>query len=163
GAGKDTVHFDATPTASDVLFTYTVGASKDVMDVTSATTLKAVETVDAAYTAVAGDIIRLVDINDGNALTLGDNADITTVAGLAAALSTAVAGAGGEYVLHDFTAANTVTVITAASATASTFYVFQITDADGGADTLAAEITLLGVVNTTAASAIGGLVLGNFM
>ncbi|HSI52878.1 MAG TPA: hypothetical protein VK981_02845, partial [Ramlibacter sp.] len=158
GAGKDTVHFDATPTASDVLFTYTVGASKDVMDVTSATTLLAVETVDAAVMAVAGDIVRLVDINDGNVLTLGDNADITTVAGLATALST-----GGEYVLHDFTAANTVTVITAASATASTFYVFQITDADGGADTLAAEITLLGVVNTTAASAIGGLVLGNFM
>ncbi len=162
GAGKDTVAFDTTPTASDVLFTFTVGAGKDVMDLISATTLKAVETIDAAYTAASGDILRLVNINDGDPLTLGDNADVTTVAGLAAALSTATITGGGEYVLHDFTAANTVTVITAASATSSTFYVFQITDADGGADTLASEITLMGVVNATTASALGGLVIGNF-
>jgi len=162
-AGKDTVLFDDTPTATDVLFNFTVGAGKDVMDLNSIPAqLKAVETVDAAYTAITGDILRLVNIDDGNALTLGDGPDLSTAANLAKALSAAVAGVGGEYVLHDFTAGSTVTVITAASATANTFYVFEVKDVDGGTDTLAAEITLMGVVNATAASAIGGLVAANF-
>jgi hypothetical protein len=147
------VHFDATQdvdTNTDVIFNFTVGATKDVLDLVSAATAldpAAPATVDAAINGDSGDIVRLVDIAGGQ--------DITTVAGLIAAVE------GGEYTSVTETASAAFTIITAASATASTFFVFNVVD-DGDAIFEAGEVTLVAQVNTTAAGALGGLVLGNF-
>jgi hypothetical protein len=152
GTGQDTVHFDATQDAdtnTDVIFTFTVGATKDVLDlVSAATVLEAVATVDTAVNGSTGDILRLADIAGGT--------DITTVAGLIAAVE------GGEYTSVTMDASAQFTIVTAASATASTFYVFNVID-DGDQVFEAGEVTLVAQVNATAAGALGGLVLGNFM
>jgi hypothetical protein len=148
GAGKDTVTFDTSidvDTHTDVIFNFTAGAGKDVMDISAApTTLLTTYTVDTAHTAAAGDIIRLADITGGQ--------DITTVAGLVAAIN------GGEYTSVDSAAAH-YTIVTAASATAGTVYVFDVNDADG--TLAAADVTLVGVVNLASGN-ITSLAITNF-
>ncbi len=147
-AGYDVVQFDTTPTATDVIFSFTAGAGKDALLVPAgATSLKAVMTADAAATAVSGDVHRLVDIAGGQ--------DITTAAGLVTALET------GEYASVSQTAGNHFTIVTAASSTASAIYVFDVTD-DGDAIFETGEVVLVGVVNISGAGAIGTLVIGNF-
>jgi hypothetical protein len=150
GAGHDTVAFDTTVdvnTKTDVVFNFTAGAGKDVMDIEGAvTTLLTTYTADTAHTAAAGDIIRLADITGGS--------DITTVAGLVTAMNT-----GGEY-QSVVSAAAHYTVVTAASATAGTAYVFDVNDADG--TLTAADVTLVGVVNLASSGNITTLVQGNF-
>jgi hypothetical protein len=135
GSGKDTVVFDTTVdtnTHTDVVFNFTAGAGKDVMDIeATTTTLLTTYTADTAHTAAAGDIIRLAGITGGH--------DITSVANLVTAVN-----AGGDFASVD-SAAGHYTIVTAASATAGTVYVF---DVEGTAATLSAsEVTLVGVVN----------------
>ncbi|HSI52880.1 MAG TPA: hypothetical protein VK981_02855 [Ramlibacter sp.] len=148
GAGLDMVQFDTSPTTTDVIFAFTVGAGKDILGLPAgpSVTLKAVMTADAAATAVTNDVYRLVDITGGQ--------DITTAAGLITALES------GEYLSVNQTASNHFTIITSASATASTLYVFDVID-DGDAVFETGEVVLVGVVNASAAGAIGNLVAGN--
>jgi len=150
GAGKDTVNFDASPTATDVIFSYTAGAGKDVLNVPlgDANFVAAPLTVNpgAGTAYVADTVVRLIDIAAGQ--------DITTAAGLTTALA-----AAGEYANVTGAASTSSTIITAASATASTFYVFDATDSD--ANGTYDVVTLVGVVNGTAAGAIGSLVAAN--
>ncbi len=79
------------------------------------------------------------------------NADITTAAGLKAALN-----AGGEYENLNLTSSS-ATFITAASAAANQFFVWEVVE--NTADTEVDTVTLVGVVNTT--TAYSALVAGN--
>jgi hypothetical protein len=140
--GKDTVHFDQdidANTKADVVFSFTAGAGKDVMDVYFGGTgdVDAVLSANPASSTVIADghVARLVDISG--------NQDITTVAGLVAALDTT-----GEYANVDVAASTHVTIVTATSASANTYYVFDVVN-DATATVAAAEVTLIGVVNTT--------------
>jgi hypothetical protein len=151
GAGKDTVAFDTSidaTTKTDAIFNFTAGAGKDVLDIASTvTTLDAVLSANPAATAVgSGEIVRLVDIAGGD--------DLTTVAGLVNALG------AGEYSNVDIADGSHVTVLTAASTQATTFYVFDINDT-GSDGITAADVKLVGIVNTTGGT-LGSLVLGNF-
>ncbi len=142
GTGSDTVVLDGN-TETDTIYTF--AAAKDVLDVNDATSLETLLSANATNVLVNGDIQRLVDISGGE--------DITTVAGLQAALDV-----GGEYVGVDVTASNTAVIITAASSSATKFYVFEINN-DGTDAVAASEITLVGIVN---GSTIGNLTLANF-
>lgn len=138
GAGVDTYHFDTTPTAVDTLFSFTGGAGKDVIDVVNAANFTAY-TADTADTLATGDFTKLTDIAGGQ--------DITTAAGLLAALNT-----GGEYASIDTAGTGgTYTFITASTASSTTYYVFDATDAND-ADADFDTVTLVGIVNGNAFS-----------
>lgn len=147
GGGEDTVHFDATPTSGeeDEINSFTTGTDGDILDVTNATSLETLLSTDTANTLVTGDIQRLVDIAGGE--------DITDEVDLLAALN-----AGGEYASVDITANNTATIITAASSSATTWYVFEAVE--NTADTEFDSVTLIGIVN--ADGDMSDLVLSNF-
>jgi hypothetical protein len=139
--GKDTIHFDQdidANTVADVVFNFTAGAGKDVMDVYFVGTggVDAVLTANPAASSLIADghVARLADITGGQ--------DITTVAGLVTALDT------GEYSNVDVAASTHVTIVTAASTSATTYYVFDVNN-DATATVAASEVTLIGVVNTT--------------
>jgi len=144
GAGSDEVEFDLTPTSVDTIFSFTAGATKDVLDVANAANFTAYA-ANTADTLISGDFTKLTDIAGGD--------DITTAAGLLAALN------GGEYGLIDATAgAGTYSFITAASASATTYYVFNAVEtADANFD----SVTLIGVVNAN--SAFSAFVAGNIV
>lgn len=145
GAGDDTFVFDTTPTTVDTVFDFKGGTGNDVLDVAHIGNFTAY-TADTADTLANGDILLLTDI--------AGNEDITTAAGLLAALN-----AGGEYASVDAAGTGDAqTIITAASAGSTTYYIFEAVDAnDANADF--DTITLVGVVN--ASTAFSALVAGN--
>lgn len=148
GGGEDTVHFDTSPTSGeeDEINSFTTGTGGDILDVINATTLESLLSADTARDLTTGDIQRLVDISG--------NEDITTEAGLLAALDT-----GGEYAsITVNTDGDTATFITATSSSATTWYVFEATETD--TDSQFDTVTLIGVVN--ADGGMSDLVLGNF-
>ena len=145
GDGDDEVNFDATPTAADEIFNFATGTGNDVLDVVNATTLETLLTVDTAVDLTTGDIQGLIDIAGGE--------DITTAAGLLAALD------GGEYgSITVNTDGNTATFLTAASSSATTWYVFEAAETD--TDAQFDSVTLVGVIN--ADGDLSDIVLGNF-
>ncbi|MDP1932496.1 MAG: hypothetical protein Q8L60_13670 [Gammaproteobacteria bacterium] len=154
GAKTDTVVFDSSPTAIDTIFNFTTGSgtTKDVLDVSNSIAggLNAtVFSTNPAVTVLATNtIIRLADIAGGN--------DITTAAGLTAALN-----AGGEFANIDATEAGATvyTFITSASTSSSTFYVFNAASVDATFDF--SSVTLVGVVNAVSGG-LSGLNIANF-
>ncbi len=110
--------------------------------------LRALDTANPETSATIADktIVRLIDLEDGQ--------DITTAAGLLAALN------GGEYANIDATSAGTTTYVflTASSAAATTFNVFYATSANTSADF--ATVELVGTVSANAG--LGTLVAANF-
>ena len=147
GSGVDTFHFAAPGGAADVLFSFTAGAGKDVIDVANVTNFTAnTYTTNTADVIATGEAAKLTDI--------AGNQDITTAAGLLAAIN-----AGGEYALIDVAAGSSSTFITAASASATQFFVWQVVEST--ADTEADSVTLVGVVNST--TAFSALVAANLV
>ena len=137
GAGVDIFSFDTSPTSVDSVFGFTAGVGKDQLQGTyTANFATNTHTVNEADTLQSGDAAKLTDIAAGN--------DITTAAGLLAALN-----AGGEYALIDSTAGGAYTIFTAASASATTFYVFNAVG--NGATAEFDTVTLVGVVSSTTA------------
>ena len=143
GAGVDTFHFDTTPTSVDQVFSFKAGAGADVLDIEFAANFTAY-TVNTADTLASGDVTKLTDIAGGQ--------DLTTAAGVLAAVN-----AGGEYALIDSNgAAGNYQFITAASATATDYYVWEaVSSASAEFDT----VTLVGIVH--ASTAFSSLVAGN--
>ena len=132
---RDHVQFDTTPTAVDTLFSFTAGVGQDQLELLNYANFSTnTHTINEADTLASGDAAKLTDI--------AGNQDITSAAGLLTALN-----AGGEYALIDSSPGGQYTIITAASAGANSFYVFE---AVGNAVTAEFDsVTLIGVVNTT--------------
>jgi S-layer protein len=168
GANNDTIVLTETVAAADrVVYAdtaanngvdtvtgFTTGTGGDVLDFIAflggATVLRDVDSANpgAGVTLADNTVARLVDIVDGN--------DITTAAGLLAALN------GGEYANIDATVAGATQYIflTATSATATTFNVFFATSVDATANfdavTLVGTLAASGALSTiVAANAIG--------
>jgi Ca2+-binding RTX toxin-like protein len=161
-AASDTVVFAASAdNGVDTITSFATGATGDVMNHYAATQvgvaaaapiaavgfiagaefLSTVLTADAAHTLTSGDVIRLIDIVDGQ--------DITTAAGLQTALRT------GEYASVNGTAFQTSVIITSTSAAAGTNYVFHVTGA-----ALAEAVTLVGTISNVQ---IGSFDAANFL
>lgn len=152
----DRVVFEATAAANgeDIINNFTTGITNgDILDF-SAFTSAAGALDNTVYTSnpsspvtlTNNSAVRLVDIPGGQ--------DITTAAGLLAALNT-----GGEYANIDGTnSGDRIIFLTASSATATTFKVFYAIV--GSTPTEFASVTLVGTVN--ASGALGTLVGANF-
>jgi hypothetical protein len=151
----ETVVFAATASNNgiDTINNFTTGTGGDILDF-SAFTTAAGNFITTLYTSNPGvptslannSAVRLVDIPGGQ--------DITTEAGLLAALNV-----GGEYSNINGTASgNQIIFLTASSATATTFYVFYAVV--GTPATEFASVTLVGTVN--ASGDLSSLVAANF-
>lgn len=145
GSGVDTVHFVAPGGAADVLFAFTAGSGKDVIDVAHITNFATnTHIINEADTIANDEAAKLTDLAGGE--------NIATAAGLLAAINT-----GGEYALIDVAANSSSTFITASSAAANQFFVWEVVE--NTADTEADTVTLVGVVNTS--TAFSALVAAN--
>jgi Ca2+-binding RTX toxin-like protein len=126
---------------TDAIIGFTAGATGDVLVIDAfldATAMNAKLTANpGGATTVDGDVNLLVDIVDGN--------DITTAAGLTAALAV-----GGEYANIDVTDAAVAVFVTAANSNAGTQYVFYATAAAG-------------VVTASLVGTISGVDIDNFV